>query len=826
MASAGPISSGSGSPTASPGGKKTSPLDDVHVSTWPKEWISEFNELLTALRRITDLEPMKSELLKGILTNSLVTTDQLAEAGVKFPQTVKDRKPRYGQPSPVDTDSEQGMINRTVPIPRAGAQSSFASDEHPLLQITIRPAWPPQKIIHKRTIMSLILFSITLAMAAAVFMAKALPLLNTVASLMTSIATALQWNTDRRTSTQEQQDRARAYLAKQMAVRDKEERAALQVDQSKLIGVQWARDPLVMDHAFHSLTDESEFVGSTANVDEITDFVLHRTQFRRVVFTGPGGMGKSTLALGINHSLLEKQSSEHPHPLPVLLNPATWRLDRAETMEEWVERSLREEYPQLRRRRLYGGNPVGELFQSNELFMIIDGIDELDHYWATEFLRRMDDLPEHPFILTCRPDEFRDALPPAKAINNTVVLISEPLNSNQISMSIHRLLKPQQAQDTAWNAALKEIQKHPEGILARSLRTPLDLWLLKAIYITPDRDPTPILDRQTLPSTHEIRRHLFENLIPELMRRSLSEDNKAYRMRKPGETRSKFDNPEKSMRYLSYVAYLMQRAKTTSFEWWNLNDLIGRSQTRLAKASAFYFLFMAFGIVTAEPNLNSARWAFISLWGFLGSLIFFAIYKNADDLPSPVITRRWKDAKSALREEWKTTFTVPLIATGGTWTVCFVGLAWIAISAASKELSINPAIDGAILAMKAPTFIYTLSLVATAPSLLVLLCVLAWKTGRSRGIVFRFITIIMHLLGRMPIKTLSFMEDMCQYGIMRSSGPIYQFRHIELQEYLADWHEENYVRPRKIGAYQIARRIFVCISAAVALSGALGIVFL
>ncbi|MFB9802494.1 type ISP restriction/modification enzyme [Streptomonospora salina] len=94
---------------ADPGGKKTSPLDDVHVATWPKEWISEFNELLTALRRITDLEPEQAELLEGILAGPLTTADGLAAAGVKFPQNPKDRKPRHGLP-PADPDSEQGMI--------------------------------------------------------------------------------------------------------------------------------------------------------------------------------------------------------------------------------------------------------------------------------------------------------------------------------------------------------------------------------------------------------------------------------------------------------------------------------------------------------------------------------------------------------------------------------------------------------------------------------------------------------------------------------------------------------------------------------------------
>ncbi|NYI98237.1 hypothetical protein HNR12_004514 [Streptomonospora nanhaiensis] len=92
-----------------PGGKKTSPLDDVHVSTWPKEWISEFNELLTLLRRVTDLESVQADLLGKILASPIVAAEELTAAGVKFPQAVKDRKPRYGL-SPADPNFDQGMI--------------------------------------------------------------------------------------------------------------------------------------------------------------------------------------------------------------------------------------------------------------------------------------------------------------------------------------------------------------------------------------------------------------------------------------------------------------------------------------------------------------------------------------------------------------------------------------------------------------------------------------------------------------------------------------------------------------------------------------------
>ncbi|WP_262401484.1 type ISP restriction/modification enzyme [Actinomadura sp. CNU-125] len=79
---------------ANPGGKKSSPLDDIHIDHWPLEWVTEFNELLTALRRVTDLEPDQAVLLAQIVDGPIITETDLIAAGVKFPRTVKDRRPR------------------------------------------------------------------------------------------------------------------------------------------------------------------------------------------------------------------------------------------------------------------------------------------------------------------------------------------------------------------------------------------------------------------------------------------------------------------------------------------------------------------------------------------------------------------------------------------------------------------------------------------------------------------------------------------------------------------------------------------------------------
>lgn len=96
---------------AAPGGKKTSPLDQLHLESWPPEWITEFNELLTVLRRITGFEEDQAALLDRVLAGPVITRDELMAAGVDFPRTTKDRKPRFSlDTSKTDTRSGQETL--------------------------------------------------------------------------------------------------------------------------------------------------------------------------------------------------------------------------------------------------------------------------------------------------------------------------------------------------------------------------------------------------------------------------------------------------------------------------------------------------------------------------------------------------------------------------------------------------------------------------------------------------------------------------------------------------------------------------------------------
>lgn len=64
-----------------PGGRVTSPLDLIVADRWSHEDTVELRELLSVLRRLTDLAPTQAELLDQACAGPLITIDELTLAG-------------------------------------------------------------------------------------------------------------------------------------------------------------------------------------------------------------------------------------------------------------------------------------------------------------------------------------------------------------------------------------------------------------------------------------------------------------------------------------------------------------------------------------------------------------------------------------------------------------------------------------------------------------------------------------------------------------------------------------------------------------------------
>jgi predicted helicase len=79
---------------ANPGGRRSSPLDDVHAESWPASWTSEFTDLLSVLVQLTELETDQEDLLQRIVAGPVLSMADLEKAGVQWLRSRRDRRPR------------------------------------------------------------------------------------------------------------------------------------------------------------------------------------------------------------------------------------------------------------------------------------------------------------------------------------------------------------------------------------------------------------------------------------------------------------------------------------------------------------------------------------------------------------------------------------------------------------------------------------------------------------------------------------------------------------------------------------------------------------
>lgn len=93
-----------------PAGRRGSPLDDMHVTAWDPDWTSEFIDLLSVLIRLVDLESAQELTLTSILAGGVLTQADLATAGVRWPNTASDRKPRFSLTVPPPGSGDATLI--------------------------------------------------------------------------------------------------------------------------------------------------------------------------------------------------------------------------------------------------------------------------------------------------------------------------------------------------------------------------------------------------------------------------------------------------------------------------------------------------------------------------------------------------------------------------------------------------------------------------------------------------------------------------------------------------------------------------------------------
>jgi NACHT domain len=241
---------------------------------------------------------------------------------------------------------------------------------------------------------------------------------------------------------------------------------------------------------------------------------------RRMVITGAGGSGKTVLAVKLILGLLDGRAADDP--VPVRVSAASLNTSRPPdtAVADWLTEHLQQAYrlPEAAARQLVAARMI---------LPVLDGLDEMDAVEAPGYASRagqairacnayLDGGEKAAMVLTCRISPY-EALEQARVwVRDAARIQLSPVGA----AAARRFLTGRADDHGRWRPVLDRVRRPGSHPLARALSTPWRLTLAAAVYDQRDpatgrylRDPVGLTD-PGLDTEDKIRDHLLGLFIP------------------------------------------------------------------------------------------------------------------------------------------------------------------------------------------------------------------------------------------------------------------------------------------------------------------------
>ncbi|MCT9110033.1 NACHT domain-containing protein [Streptomyces mirabilis] len=545
------------------------------------------------------------------------------------------------------------------------------------------------------------------------------------------------------------------------------------------------------------------------------------TRPRRLVIAGVPGSGKTVLALELVLALASDRADGDP--VPVRIPMAQW--DTAHTLPELLVDHLTQalDWP----REMAEG-----LVAHGMVLPVLDGLDEMDPPRADGSpdpdARRARAAVQHlnahqqgldagPLVLTSRIANYDALLAHEPLIDSALVVISPVPSAPALTYLRDRCHDP-----ARWRTLLDHLAARPFGVHAQALSTPWRLGLTATVYRY-HGDPADLL---VLHDIDALDRHLLARYIPAAVEPAAGD---------PGPPRYR---PAQVHRWLHHLAGHLAGTGATAYPTTDITvhglwPLAGPRTVRVADALLTFCLISAvLPGAWLTPLVGEVASSVLALAGASSLAAALA--------PSPSRLDWQKRHVPGLRGRFVVGLVVnPVLATVvGIATGLALGAALVAAGHASAALAAGTVVSWvaglgagfrfsmAVGLRGAPTtavsppialrddtvygLIYavstglfgglavggTVALLLDPSTGLVIGAATAVASGQASGLsaARRYLVFLLCSRRRLPFRLGRFLDWACSAGLMRYSGPAYQFRHAELQHWLAA-HPDSGVLP-------------------------------
>ncbi|MFD9692429.1 NACHT domain-containing protein [Kitasatospora sp. NPDC059088] len=534
----------------------------------------------------------------------------------------------------------------------------------------------------------------------------------------------------------------------------------------------------------------------------------------QLVITGPAGAGKSSIAVLLVISVLEDREPGSGEAVPVVLSLSDWDPDI--DLRTWVTRRVHEEYGGLVKGLEH--DVVRSLVQSRRIVPVLDGFDELFPLIRERAARGLKQAfgSEDTLVLTSRPEAHQKAVDEVPFLRSVPVLCAHPVPPEAGRAYLSQMCHQNRAE--SWQSLFDAMENDPEGPVARTLSSPLMLWLTATVYASKDSDPRELLDATKLPAQADVEGHLLDSLIPSV---STLGPRPPHR---PGPVQRW--RPGKALTHFRFLAHELHRRRTQDIAWWQLQSrltepgvwgavvIVAVAVLGTSASYAIAWLSALLGAAPPRPGLG-----ILGVGQVLGAVAAVAVIATAFGRS---VTRHLVSGFDERPRRPASGSRGPLLLAASAVTTTAVGAALPGSMAASLCLFALPLLSGVLLTRSAESdmaarprqlsraerrIALVESAVVASAVAVTTLAFFHWLNGKPLLITGGFVIawscsaavlmalsrwgrwsatrLVLAWRRRLPRDVLGFLEEGRRLGVLRRVGAVYQFRHAVLRERLA-----------------------------------------